>query len=33
MDQLSGFDFIALGYDGDGQPTSAAIDQLQQHIG
>ncbi len=32
MDNLSGFDFIALEYDGEGHPTSAAIDQLQQHI-
>jgi hypothetical protein len=33
MEKLSGFDFIALEYDGDGHPTSSAIDELQQHIG
>ena len=32
MDTLSGFDFIALEYDGDGKSTSTALTELQQHV-
>jgi len=32
MDTLSGFDFIALEYDGDGKATSTALTELQQHV-
>jgi hypothetical protein len=33
MDQLSGFDFIALNFDDDGKPTSAAAQAtLLQHV-
>ena len=33
MEQLAGFNFIALEFDGDGNATSTALDTLQQHIG
>ncbi|MBC7563196.1 MAG: hypothetical protein H7305_09800 [Gemmatimonadaceae bacterium] len=32
MDTLSGFDFVALDYDGDGKPTSTTLTDLQQHV-
>lgn len=33
MEKLSEFDFLALHYGNDGQPTAAPVDQLTQHIG
>ena len=32
METLSGFDFIALDYDGDGKPTTSALTELTQHV-
>ena len=32
MEQLAGFNFVALEFDGDGNSTSTALDILQQHI-
>jgi hypothetical protein len=32
MQQLEGIDFIALDYDGNGKPTSKALDGLLQHL-
>lgn len=32
MEKMSGFEFLALHYGGDGQPTNAPVDVLKRHI-